>query len=86
MAGFHGAVAGRIRKCNPPAPDQFNPVEVEFVFNRNGTVKSFRLARSSGNKATDEGVLRTAACVQSSGPFELPEAKPLVVTVKMTPM
>ncbi len=85
MGAFHGAVAGRLRRCKPKTPEQFSPLELEFVFSDSGAVKSYRLARSSGNKANDEAALEAAGCVQSSGPFELPEKKPLVVTVKMTP-
>jgi hypothetical protein len=82
---FHAALLGRMRGCLKEDPDQFAGPELEFVFDRSGRVKSFRLARSSGSASNDRVALDAAACLQGAGAVSLPEEKAYVVTLRLVP-
>lgn len=89
LGAFHASVLGRFRKhwSEPDQREQFQTAEIQLVVTGSGTVKSYRLLRSSGNQAIDRALLDVCAKVQAEGVGQPPEEqrRGSVVTVRFVP-
>jgi len=83
---FHAALTGRFRKHYTEPPEAFGAAELEVVVSGQGSIRSFRLVRSSGSQKNDEAILQAAARVQGEGVgITPPENHARVVTVRFVP-
>lgn len=89
LGAYHASVLGRFRQhwIEPEQAEQFNTAEIELVVTSSGAVKSFRIARSSGNQAIDQALMQACQKVQREGVGEPPEEQRQgsVVTVRFVP-
>lgn len=83
---FHAAVTGRFRKHYSEPPEAFGAAELELSVTHEGSVRSYRLIRSSGNAHNDQAILQAAARVQAEGiGVQPPEERGRIVTVRFVP-
>lgn len=82
---FHAGVTRVFRDAYREPAGEFGAAEVELTVGGTGTVRSYRLAKSSGSSANDQALLDAARRVQTSGLPAPPENKPRAVTVRLFP-
>lgn len=82
---FHAGVTRVFRDAYQEPETQFGAAEVELTVAGSGSVRSFRLTKSSGDPANDQAILAAARSVQQRGVPAPPESKPRAVTVRLYP-
>ena len=79
-----GAIA-KFRSCFKDNMAEMGPGELRFAVDRQGAVKGFKLAASTGNADLDQEALRCAGELQRTGLGPPPAENGAIVTVRLYP-
>lgn len=82
---FHAGVTRVFRDAYREPDTEFGVAEVELTVSGTGAVRSYRLARSSGEPRNDEALLAAARSLQTRGVPAPPENRARAVTVRLDP-
>jgi TonB family protein len=85
MGAFHASVQRRFRKHYQQPQHEFATAEVVFDVAASGTIRSYRIQKSSGDPVNDDAVREAAERLRSEGVSAPPDGAPRVVLVKVIP-
>lgn len=82
---FHAGITRLFREAYREPATSFGPAEILLDVSGSGEVRSFRLAKSSGDPSNDRALLEAARAVQARGTPPPPESKGREVKVRFYP-
>lgn len=85
LGAFHASVERRFRQYYQAPSDEFQSFALELQVDAQGTIASYRLARSSGSEGNDKAVMLAASRLQRDGVAPPPGGGSRHVTLKGTP-